>query len=206
MKSKIPCPPGFMPVIRLAQATGLCGGMLVCKLRKLPRAARAAKFGIFPSPRYCRNNCGSMPSMPRIMSRFLGAGDSSPRVRNQDTARMAPSNAVAPSTSSHLGNRFIFSDAHGEDARDVVYQQVEPNFRRVSLLSNPWSANSITKRPFEALLVSGRGDKAGSWVLYHSHQDDADETPSFEKSQRDDEMGSLSNLRGLCFEWGVKRG
>src|SRR5712692_1280017 len=155
MKSKIPCPPGFMPVIRLAQATGLCGGVLVCKLRKLPRAARAAKFGIFPSFMYCRNNCGSMPSIPKINSLFFGARDSSLRVRNSDTPRMAPSSAVAPSASSHLGNRFIFSDAHDEDARDVVYPQAEPNFRRVSLLSNPWSANSITKGPFEALLVPG---------------------------------------------------
>ena len=29
IKSKIPCPPGFIPVMKLDQATGLCGGMLV---------------------------------------------------------------------------------------------------------------------------------------------------------------------------------
>src|SRR6267378_8578321 len=107
-----------MPVIRFAQATVLFGGVLVCKLRKLPRVASAAKFGVFPSFIYCRNNSGSMPSMPKINSFFFfGAGDSSPRVRSHDTPRMAPSRAAAPRTSSDLGNFFIFSDANGEDAR-----------------------------------------------------------------------------------------
>src|SRR5260370_28768235 len=67
---------------------------------------------------YCRNNSGSMPSIPKINSFFFfGEGDSSPRVRSHDTPRMAPSRAAAPRTSSDLGNRFIFSDANGEDAR-----------------------------------------------------------------------------------------
>ena len=29
MKSKMPWPPGFIPVMTFDQATGLCGGMLV---------------------------------------------------------------------------------------------------------------------------------------------------------------------------------
>ena len=36
MKSKIPWPPAFMPVIRFDHATGLCGGMLVVRRRNDP--------------------------------------------------------------------------------------------------------------------------------------------------------------------------
>ena len=36
MKSKIPWPPAFIPVIRFDHATGLCGGMLVVKRRNDP--------------------------------------------------------------------------------------------------------------------------------------------------------------------------
>ena len=68
MKSKMPCPPAFMPVIRFDQATGLCGGMLVVSRRNDPFSASAAKFGILPSATYFFNSCGSMPSMPRMTS------------------------------------------------------------------------------------------------------------------------------------------
>ena len=57
-----------MPVIRFDQATGLCGGMLVVRRRNDPFWARAEKFGILPSAMNFFSSCGSMPSMPRMMS------------------------------------------------------------------------------------------------------------------------------------------
>ena len=45
MKSKIPCEPGPAPLMKLAQATGLCGGMLVPSLRKPPCRAKPVEIG-----------------------------------------------------------------------------------------------------------------------------------------------------------------
>ena len=70
MKSKMPWPPAFMPVIKFDQATGLWGGMLVVNSLKDPCSARRAKFGIFPSCINFLRSCGSMPSMPSTMSFF----------------------------------------------------------------------------------------------------------------------------------------
>src|SRR5690348_15011733 len=46
MKSKMPWPPAFIPVIRLDHATGLCGGIAVVSGLNEPMAASLAKFGI----------------------------------------------------------------------------------------------------------------------------------------------------------------
>ena len=108
MKSNRPWPPGFMPVIRLAHATGLCGGMLVCRGRKLPCAARAAKCGISPAAMNCRRSSGSMPSMPRIMSLWCGAGDSVPRMTERDIPSATARSVTAATANIHLRNRFIF--------------------------------------------------------------------------------------------------
>ena len=50
MKSKIPCEPGPAPLMKLAQATGLCGGMLVPNGRN-------------PPCRRSRSRCGSSPGV-----------------------------------------------------------------------------------------------------------------------------------------------
>src|SRR6266849_10120661 len=68
MKSKIPCPPAFMPVIRFDHATGLCGGMLVVNRRKDPCSASRAKFGNLPSAMNFVSRSGSSPSIPRMIS------------------------------------------------------------------------------------------------------------------------------------------
>src|SRR5437588_5527103 len=68
MKSKMPCPPAFMPVIRFDHATGLCGGMLVVSKRNESVRASVEKFGILPSAVNCRRRSGSMPSIPRMIS------------------------------------------------------------------------------------------------------------------------------------------
>ena len=48
MKSKMPCPPAFIPVIKFDHATGLCGGMLVVSRRNDPCEASLEKLGILP--------------------------------------------------------------------------------------------------------------------------------------------------------------
>jgi len=45
MKSKMPCPPGPVPAMKLDQATGLWGGMLVWSGLKPPWAASLRKAG-----------------------------------------------------------------------------------------------------------------------------------------------------------------
>src|ERR1035441_7538178 len=67
MKSKIPCPPAFIPVIRFDHATGLCGGILVVSRRNDPWAASRAKFGILPSAINLVSRSGSSPSTPRMI-------------------------------------------------------------------------------------------------------------------------------------------
>ena len=72
MKSKIPCPPAFIPVIRFDHATGLCGGILVVRRLNDPCSARRAKFGILPSAMNLVSRSGSRPSIPRMIS-FLAS-------------------------------------------------------------------------------------------------------------------------------------
>ena len=48
-KSKMPCPPGSSPVMKVDQATGLCGGMVVASDEKPPLAARRARPGKRPA-------------------------------------------------------------------------------------------------------------------------------------------------------------
>ena len=49
MKSKMPCPPESMPVMKLDQATGLCGGTAVARGWKWPISASRLRFGMRPS-------------------------------------------------------------------------------------------------------------------------------------------------------------
>jgi hypothetical protein len=85
MKSKIPCPPAFIPVIKFDHATGLCGGILVVSSRNDPRCASAEKFGIFPSCINRRSSCGSMPSIPSTIS-FCSPGHFFCRQESSDTS------------------------------------------------------------------------------------------------------------------------
>src|SRR5215467_3959854 len=59
--------------MRFDHATGLCGGMLVVNGRKSPSASSLAKLGNFPSRMNRCRSCGSIPSMPRMISRRLVA-------------------------------------------------------------------------------------------------------------------------------------
>jgi len=61
-----------------------CGGILVCRGRKLPRAASAAKLGIFPWSIKRRSSSGSMPSIPKTRSFRFCAGDSARYLRASD--------------------------------------------------------------------------------------------------------------------------
>ena len=68
MKSKMPCEPGPTPLMKFAQATGLCGGTLV------PRSLEAAGRGDLREIRHqpgfhqADESRGSMPSMPMTIT------------------------------------------------------------------------------------------------------------------------------------------
>src|SRR5271166_3818527 len=106
MKSKIPCPPAFIPVIRFDHATGLCGGMLVVKRRNDPCSASRAKFGILPSAMNFVSRSGSSPSTPRMII-FLEA-IAPPRACWQERSRLAP---AAHRASRHTTQRSFRKDA-----------------------------------------------------------------------------------------------
>ena len=65
-KSKMPCCAGLKPVIRLDQATGLCGGVVVASFLKLPLSLRCLKFG--SSSQCLATKPGSIPSTPITMN------------------------------------------------------------------------------------------------------------------------------------------
>src|SRR5262245_30877191 len=97
MKSKMPCEPGPEPLIKFAQATGLCGGILVPRLLNPPAAAIFDKLGRSPATIMVFVSRGSIPSMPITITRF-------PRLRGTrftpptqyDAAATAPAPAKAP--------------------------------------------------------------------------------------------------------------
>ena len=72
MKSKMPCEPGPAPLMKLAQATGLCGGMLVPSGLKPPTSRSRARCGSWPAFIMDSESRGSMPSMPMTIT-FLPA-------------------------------------------------------------------------------------------------------------------------------------
>ena len=94
MKSKMPCEPGPAPLMKLAQATGLCGGMLVPRLLNPPAARACARLGSRPGFIMLADSRGSMPSMPMTIT-FL------PRLREtrlqlpSQYDRRAPTRAAA---------------------------------------------------------------------------------------------------------------
>jgi hypothetical protein len=89
MKSKMPCEPGPDPLMKLAQATGLCGGMLVPNSLNPPAVVIFVKFGSKPSFIMLAQSRGSMPSMPMTMT-FL------PRLL--ETRLMLPTQYAPPAT------------------------------------------------------------------------------------------------------------
>ena len=70
IKSKMPWPPGSIPVIKFDQATGLRGGTLVASFRKSPCAFSRVKLGSFPCSIRRSTIRGSRPSIPRTSTRF----------------------------------------------------------------------------------------------------------------------------------------
>ncbi len=82
MKSKIPWLPGPAPLMKLAQATGLCGGVLVPRGLNPPPARSFSRLGKSPSFIIRSESRGSIPSIPMMIT-FL------PALR--DTFRREPS-------------------------------------------------------------------------------------------------------------------
>src|SRR5271156_904747 len=95
MKSKIPCEPGPAPLMKLAQATGLCGGMLVPSSLKPPDVRSFARLGSRPSFIMLSERRGSMPSTPMMMIFLPAARDTRRTLPSQTPAPAAPTAAVA---------------------------------------------------------------------------------------------------------------
>ena len=58
MKSKMPCPPGLVPVANVDQATGVWAGRVVPTRVKPPRSASRARLGKLASREQSRNDSG----------------------------------------------------------------------------------------------------------------------------------------------------
>ncbi len=64
------CLPGFTPVWNVDQATGEIGGTVEPSGRKQPWSRRAARLGSLPSSSIFSDSPWSIPSRPRITTRF----------------------------------------------------------------------------------------------------------------------------------------
>ena len=73
-KSKMPWPPGSSPVMKLDQATGLCGGMDVPSGAKWPVVASREKFGMRPRAMRSRVSCSRAHRTPSTMTRLPRRG------------------------------------------------------------------------------------------------------------------------------------
>ena len=83
MKSKIPWAPGPAPLMKLAQATGLCGGVLVPSGLKPPPARSLSRLGSRPSFIMRSESRGSMPSMPMTITFLPALRERVPRAPSQ---------------------------------------------------------------------------------------------------------------------------
>lgn len=72
-KSNTLCLPGFEPVMNDDHATGEIGGFEVASGEKHPSAARAERFGSFPSRIHPDARAGSRPSRPTMTTRSAAA-------------------------------------------------------------------------------------------------------------------------------------
>ena len=108
IKSKIPWPPGFIPVMKFDQATGLKGGTLVASRRYPPRSLRDRRCGNRPSAIMCSSNCGSSASMPRTSICFgRVAAEEDPATDTQRVSTIPTTTAVTllwPATADPLPN------------------------------------------------------------------------------------------------------
>src|SRR6185437_10804948 len=86
-KSKTPCPVGFIPVMNVDQATGLCGGVVVARRLNSPSCRRRFRFG--RSAQCLSRKPGSMPSIPRTTIRFPCALDNTFSVWHDISANAA---------------------------------------------------------------------------------------------------------------------
>src|SRR5437588_1622240 len=98
MKSKMPCEPGPAPLMKLAQATGLCGGMLVPRSLKPPAARSLVRLGSRPAFIMLSESRGSIPSMPitiTFLPRLLETRPLLPSQNEPAPTAAAPAAAIA---------------------------------------------------------------------------------------------------------------
>ena len=100
----MPCPAGSRPVMKVDQATGLWGGMVVASGTNPPEAARASKWGMRPAAISLVRISGSMPSIPSTSS---GGASSCPRGPHPPAGRRAGPSArrAAPAPDHQLRRR-----------------------------------------------------------------------------------------------------
>ena len=70
MKSKMPCPPGFVPVAKVDHATGVCAGVVVATRENAPSARSRWRFGSSPAASIVWTIVGSSPSSPITITFF----------------------------------------------------------------------------------------------------------------------------------------
>src|SRR5208337_2231387 len=70
MKSNIPWPPGSIPVMNVAQATGLWGGITVSRCLNSPSWRSLSRYG--RESQWRPRKLGSMPSMPNTTTLLVG--------------------------------------------------------------------------------------------------------------------------------------
>src|SRR5215218_183542 len=71
MKSKIPCLPGFLPVIKLDQAGNVIGGSVEPNSACAPFSSTSAMFGNLPAATHGLIKSKVAPSQPMINTRVI---------------------------------------------------------------------------------------------------------------------------------------
>src|ERR1035438_5623035 len=115
-KSKMPCWSGSRPVMKVDQATGLCGGMVVPSRLKLPCCRSRARFGSVSQWRSTK--FGSMPSMPSTITwGTLAGGRASRHATAARASRLAKTSAARLSRTLSLSVLSQFGQDHRASAR-----------------------------------------------------------------------------------------
>ncbi len=93
--------------MKLAQATGLCGGMLVPRTRYPPRLRRRSRLGSLPAFINCPVRRGSMPSMPITITRVPAAAARRWVAANAGAAPMLDASAAAAHADCFIKSRLL---------------------------------------------------------------------------------------------------
>ena len=125
MKSKIPCPPGLVPVANVDHATGVCAGYVVRTREYPPSSRRRARFGSSPRSSIGSTIFGSRPSSPITITFFTGVV-----VR----CRLETHEPIGPQSLFRIGARKLAPDSRVATAHNSHEPSPEhenkPHYRR----------------------------------------------------------------------------